>query len=925
MKIHAFLLLLVSLTFAADVSLIHGGKSCMAIVVEDAANPVLALAGSELASHLEARTGGKIQVLSQKDKVPENLYPVYLGLSPRTRKLGADDARIRYDGYFFKVTGKYAVIAGRDKLLFSEPYYGHTFMYGRKNSAFTMFGERGTLNGVYKMLEKYAGVRHYMPGDLGTVIPTSPEFALPETETYLAPAFIARNFTGVWFRDGSMDFLRWHHRLCAGGVRNPVNHSYNRMFRFKDSHPEYFALINGKRDMDNLSTANHYGNLCMTNREGIKAFAELAKQFFDRNPDYDIFPIVPQDGLFKVCECPDCQKLLSPHLGPDGKFSNLVFHHAIEIAKLVKKTNPGKYIGVLAYENYRNPPEMEIPDNMLVVICYRRQQLNNPKVKLEREKLFRGYEKKNAKMMVWTYALFNHIPPMRGIPVLYSKILQENIRFNRDHNVIGEKSEASYRSGGGDQLVKTRDFALPASTHLNDYIRCQLLWDPDQDVAAMLDEYYRLFYGPAQQEMRQYWETAESLFMEKGEATMYTADDLKKLERLVQAAIGKTEPGTPYGKRVRLLNDELKPFFETMYLLRSGTKAAAAPLVNEEIPLDYSEQGVWKYARTYRFTTKAGQSVDDANSTILKLLANKKGIAFHLLANEPFPAKMVARASRRDDPVAWRDDCYELFLVNKDRSVNLQYIITAAGNINDAHRSVDINVADWAWNSGLQMKQSKGNSSWTTTIFIPWSDLDCTLDTAKPMLIEIFRRQTGGDLESGDYQVLFPTAGFHNYSPEYFGEFHLIPAGNQLKNGSFNTLTPDGFAANWGKRGRIVPNAFEKSNALYLCNSEKQLYDCGSIPFKVTGGTEYMLHCVHKGGAGYMYALFFDAKGKGLKTPDTPFFYCGPAKEWKPRHFQGRIPKDAVTGRIILRCFEKKPESGAYFSALEFSSGNAIK
>ncbi len=905
--------------------LIQGGKSRLAIVVEDCVNPVLNLAGEELASHLKERTGAEARVYTAYDELPKDAYPLYLGRSERTRKLGLDDERLAYDGYFIKVTREYAVIAGRDNPQTGEPYYGHTFMYGRKEPVFNMFGERGTLNGVYKTLEEYAGVRHYMPGELGTVIPKSPDFKLPLQERYIGPAFRGRNFTGVWFQEGSLDFLYWHHRICAGGERNPVNHSYNRMGRYKQEHPEYFALIDGKRDFDNLSTANHYGNLCMTNTEGIKAFANIARAFFDQNPNYNIFPIVPQDGLFKVCECQNCQKLVSPHLGVNGRFSNIVFHHAIEVAKEVKKTHPDKFIGALAYAGYRIAPEMEIPDNMYVVICYRRQDLLKPAKKKEIEDTFKAYQAKKAKILVWTYALYNHIPPMRGIPVLYSKVLQENIRFNLAHGVIGEKSEATYRSGGGDQLVKKHDLAMPASTHLNDYIRCQLLWNPKQDVVALLDEYYRLFYGPAQQEMRQFWETAEALFAARGEATMYSKEDLQKLEHFLEQASSKAAPETVYGKRVRLLQQEIKPFFETLYLLRSGTKSAAVPIVEKDIPMEYDADGIWKYARNYVFTAKDGKSIDKHISTNLKMLGNKQGIALYLEAKEPNLDMMVQLATKRDEPRAWKDDCYEIFLVSKDRSVNLQYIITAAGNINDGRREVDVNVCDWDWTSSLKLKQSRGKQVWNTSIFIPWSDLGLSLNDMRPLLLEIFRRQTGGDKENGAYQVLFPTAGFHNYSPEYFGELHLIPSVNQVKNPSFEVLSADGRPLNWGKGGKVLKNADGARSAIYLSNAESALYNIASDAFPVKEGTEYMLHYRHKGTDAYSYAVFFDARGKNVPQPDVKFFYSSRSEDWKAWHFQGKVPSGTVTCKVFLRCFDKTPDKGALITDVEFFSGNLIK
>lgn len=913
-----FLLFVVFFCTAASVDLIKNGKSNMAIVLEDSNNPLLKMAGREFADMLKKRTGATVQVISANEKVPTGVYPFYLGLSDRTAKLGADAKKIKYDGYFLKVTDKYAVIAGRDKALKHEPYFGHTVIYCRPDLDIYEFGEKGTLHGVYKFLEKYAGVRHYMPGELGSIIPQSKDFSVPQTEVYDAPAFPGRMFGAVWFSKANPDFLYWHHRLCAGGVRNPINHSYNRMIKFQKTNPEYFALIGGKRDFTNLSTANHYGNLCMTNKEGIKAFAKLAQEFFDKNPDYDIYPIVPQDGMYKVCECPDCQKMLSPHLGEKGKFSNLVYYHAIEIAKILKKSHPSKYIGVLAYDEYFAVPDLKFPDNIAVCICYRRQDLRTPEKKKHIENIIKGYKAKNAKILVWVYELFNHIPPMRGIPVFYPAISKENINFNLKNNVIGEKAEGWYYSGGGDQYVKPFDMGLPASTHINDYVRCQLLWNPSLDVKALLDEYYKLFYGPAEIEMRKFWELAEELFIKRGEATVYTAEDLKQFELLMDAAIKKTDAATPYGKRVRLLKAELAPFFKTMYAIKANKKTVAVPFVKQDLPLEFNADTVWKYATQYQFTYKNGNSVDKYNATVLRAIANEKGLALYLVSGEPNVDKLVKNSKIRDERITWKDDGYEIFLVAKDRSINLHYIITAGGNIMDGKRAIDVNIADWAWTSGLKLKQAEGKKERISMIFIPWSDLGCTVDKLPELVFQIFRRQTDGNATTAKYHVLFPSTGYHNYSPEYFGELKLVPCVNRVKNGSFEKLSPDGSPAEWRKQGKVVKGGSDGANSLYVSAVLAQVNDF--IPVKAED--DYMLYFSQKGGAGYAYVLFFGANGKTIPEPNVNFYYCRPSKDWKFRSFRGRVPKGAVKCKVMLRTFEKAPEQAAYFDNVELFCGN---
>jgi hypothetical protein len=55
--------------------------------------------------------------------------------------------------------------------------------------------------------------------------------------------------------------------------------------------------------------------------------------------------------------------------------------------------------------------------------------------------------------------------------------------------------------------VNTESRNAVATTFLNLHLRARLLWNPDEDVDALLAEFYPKFYGPAAEPMRQYWST----------------------------------------------------------------------------------------------------------------------------------------------------------------------------------------------------------------------------------------------------------------------------------------------------------------------------------------------------------------------------------------------------------------------------------
>ena len=904
-----------------EVFLIKGGKAKAVIVIENN-NVSTKKAGEELQDMLQKRTGVKLAIISAKDPVPAGMIPVYLGLSAKTAGLGAEDKKIPYDGYFFKAAENYVVIAGRDNPQTDEAYAGHTFGNCNYELNYYAFGERGTLNGIYKSLEKYAGNRHYMPHELGDIVPKSPDFVLPVTQYIKYPAFAERHFYGTHFKTVSPHFLRWFYRLSAGGKNNYTCHSFRRMLKHKDTHPEYFALIGGQRDFARLSGAEGTGSLCLTNRGGIKAFAEYICDFFKANPNYSSFPVMPPDGLFKICECPDCSKLASPHLGDNGKFSNAVFHFVSEIAKEVAKTYPDKKIVCGAYDTYRVAPEFDLPSNLLVRVCYSRQELLDEKMLKEVREAIESYSRKKVGILVWTYDLWNHTPPMRGLPVFYPTLMQKDMQFNKKYGVEGEFCEATYCAGGGDPLVRRGQMAFPGVTHLNDYIRQQLLWDPDLNMKAVLDEYYTLFYGPAAPEMKEFWTSAERIFMKNGEAAMYTAEDLDLFTNLLKRAVAKCSPGSVYRKRVELIQKETNQFFPPMYAVRAKNRFFGVGFVNETIPMDYDINGVWKNARQYRLNFIDGKTVPSKDRTTLFALANKEGLALHIVANEPNMKKLVTNASKRDDGVAWLDDCYEIFLVNRNRRENRQYIITAGGQIFDGTRGIDMNIHDWTWNSGLKLKQSKTSGFHTTTVFIPWSDLNTNFKDMPEIMFQLFRRQTHGDHQKGDYQSLFVHLDRHFYSPEFFGKVKFFGPENRLLNGSFESLKDGKYPANWSQKDVLCkenPDTGKYCIRLNAINKKDVMVTSDDIP--VQADTDYFLTLRHKGSAGFAYVRFFNANNKEIPDPERQYFFLENSANWKTGVCQGRVPAGAVKCKVSLRNFDGGKEGGTCFDTLEFRGG----
>lgn len=70
--------------------------------------------------------------------------------------------------------------------------------------------------------------------------------------------------------------------------------------RYLAEHPEWYALMNGKRGGQFTQLC-----LCTTNREGVATLIKNVKNYLHDNPDVEIVGVIPEDG-FGMCQCERC-------------------------------------------------------------------------------------------------------------------------------------------------------------------------------------------------------------------------------------------------------------------------------------------------------------------------------------------------------------------------------------------------------------------------------------------------------------------------------------------------------------------------------------------------------------------------------------------------------------------------------------------
>lgn len=163
----------------------------------------------------------------------------------------------------------------------------------------------------------------------------------------------------------------------------------------------------------------------------------------------------------------------------------------------------------------------------------------------------------------------------RDLPSPNIHVTRRDYKLYRDLGILGINPEPR---GGVSQ------------TFLNSYFRAQLMWNPDADVDAMLEEFYAGFYGPAAGPMRAYWQTLfrawESTLVTEHEyfviPAIYPAPVVEELRRHLAEAEKSVAPLAAKTTRARgeeILLDRLKMMrlgFEVLDAYTAMQRAGAA-------------------------------------------------------------------------------------------------------------------------------------------------------------------------------------------------------------------------------------------------------------------------------------------------------------------------------------------------------------
>ncbi len=460
-------ILIALLAFPSSLSaatLVKDGKATSVIVLPAEPNESETLAAQELAAHLEKISGAKLESVNVSDDSLDAFVrssrktatvPILLG---RTA-LGRLDNKIREVS---SLDGAFALAVLPDRV------------------SITGFGG-GTVFGVYELLEQI-GVRWFMPGELGTVIPIAKTVDVAAQETIQAPSFAGRYFQ----MNGAP--AEWLRRVRCGGVPQfPSAHGLPGLGRrVFDEHPEYFALVDGER-----SPRQH----CLSNPDVLKIVVDEIKKRVAKNPDLRVIGLGPNDGG-GFCQCEECRKLdggdFDPFSGEPSVTDRYIWFFN-RILDRLRDDHPNLKLGFYIYHSYMRPPVKEQPHENItgalapIALC-RVHGPGNPLCveKQYYERLARAWGQLMPEL--WERGYWSNLA-CPGFPFIITERLRKQIPMCKAAGVTGWRVETFANYGP----------QLPSF-----YIAAKLMWNAEADVDALMQDFAEKFFGPAADPMGRY-------------------------------------------------------------------------------------------------------------------------------------------------------------------------------------------------------------------------------------------------------------------------------------------------------------------------------------------------------------------------------------------------------------------------------------
>ena len=316
------------------------------------------------------------------------------------------------------------------------------------------------------------GYRRFAPHPAWEVLPETPpeSISLNRRESPDYKMRLIWPGWGLWpeYRELT-DHKLWNYANRMGGLVIKTAHAYggfvNRNKAEFDAHPEYYALVKGKR----IGT-----KLCISNPELRKLFVRDSLTVLGQS-GADSVSADPSDGG-GWCECADCAKLGTP--------TDRAILLANETAEAVSRAFPGKKVALYAYNQHSPPPSPGVTVNPNVIVNIATMFILNG---MSVDHLLKEWGSR-AQIGMREYYYAGYEPGAgRGC----------------DPGYLLRTIPGFYRMGARYLTAEAQDSWGPGLPGWN--LAAQLLWNIDADADAVLEDFFVRAFPKSGKPMREFY------------------------------------------------------------------------------------------------------------------------------------------------------------------------------------------------------------------------------------------------------------------------------------------------------------------------------------------------------------------------------------------------------------------------------------
>ena len=516
------------------------GKALLPIIISDKASNSTKAVASELSEYLKRISGASFEV-----KTGDGTSGIVLGNMKEFPVPALNKALEIVNSFDGKEA--YAIRTREKRLLL----LGATDM--------------GVSHAAFRLLEEL-GCRWFFPNPNWEIVPHVANLSFNRDITD-RPAVLSRSIWYAWgvFNDNGhprgksagQDYTDWkrHNNMAESFVANAGHALFQVIDQNKaefDKHPEYYALTGGKRQGPQIELADPAVR---------RMVLDYALKYFKDNPNADMVSLDPADGG-GYSESEESKKLGTP--------GDAIFGMANEVAKELQKAYLGqnKMVGLYAYNWHSDPPPFALEPNVYIQLT---MAFNGGKMSLP--ELLEAWPKKAKNLGFYAYFstwLWDYDRWPGGQAGNKNSLLWMFTAWNKANLQSGAYATSVSAESGNNWGPHGRGY----------YLANKLMWNPQADIEAVLNDFYNKAFGAGAPSMKKYYEMADN-------SPPISPGVLGALFRRVDEASEATQDRPDIQRRLDDIKNYLRYEYLNYRMAREGDGAKKAAMEQEVFALVY--------------------------------------------------------------------------------------------------------------------------------------------------------------------------------------------------------------------------------------------------------------------------------------------------------------------------------------------------